>query len=173
MRHHIPTEQLTVGQQVQAIGSGWQHDVQIIDLGQRQYGIGAAYSYPAMTVEHPDGSRETISSLMHTFASAEYERDAWCPECRTGSSVEDEFIESRYERSGEYEFTVTKLACGHDVISGEHCVGAAPGAPYAGPQAVVAASARPRDLHAAATAQARQSAAAADPWSNPDGSPAW
>lgn len=162
MRDPIPTERLTVGQQVQAIGSGWPHDVTIIDLGPRQYGIGAAYSYPTMTVEHPDGSREQISSLMHTFASAEYQRDEWCAECRRRVEVDDEFTHGWYERNGEHEVTVTKLSCGHDLTYGDRIVGAAPGAPYAGPQAVVARSTRSRDLLAASAAQARQTAT--DPW---------
>lgn len=164
MRDHIPTEHLTVGQTVQAIGSRWPHDVKIVDLGPRQYGIGSAYSYPTMTVEHPDGTRDTISSLMHTFASAEYSRDEWCGECRARVEVEEQFTESRYEKSGEYEFQVIRLACGHDQTFGDHRVGGAPGAPYAGPGAVVARSTSARDLYAAGVAQARQNAAQRDPW---------
>lgn len=164
MRDHIPTDRLIVGQQVQAIGSGWPHDVTIIDLGPRQYGIGAAYSYPSMTVEHPDSTRTQLSSLTHTFASAEYQRDEWCPQCRTRVEVSDEFDASWYERNGEHETTVTKLVCGHDLQHGDRIIGGAPGAPYAGPQAVVARSTRSRDLLAAGVAQSRQTAV--DPWAD-------
>lgn len=115
-----------------------------------------------ITVRDAVGRLHELDTRNAFILSTEYQRDEWCPECRTGSSVEDEFTESRYERSGEYEFTVTKLACGHDVISGDHHVGAAPGAPYAGHGTVVAASTRPRDLHDAAV-RSRLSAAD-DPW---------
>lgn len=79
----------------------------------------------------------------------------WCMECRTRIEVVDDFEESTYESGGEMGFRVTVFACGHVIESSSVRVGEAPGAPYAGPQATVAATSQPWDLRAA---DARQDA---------------
>ena len=86
----------------------------------------------------------------------------WCPECRRTRGIEDQFPESRYEKRGEVEFMVDVFDCGHTNERGEHVVGAAPGAPYAGPQAVIAASTRPADMRAARAEQGLPEVV--DPW---------
>lgn len=57
---------------------------------------------------------------------------AFCTTCRTMVEVEDEFDASTMKASGEFEYRVTALACGHQVEGPLVRVGAAPGAPYAG-----------------------------------------
>jgi len=116
-----------------------------------------------ITVRDATGRLHELDTRHAFIVSTEYRRDVWCPECRTSSTVTDEFSHGWYERDGEHQATVTVLACGHRVQSGDRVVGGAPGAPYAGPGVVVAASQSPRDRLAAALAQSRQSAAT-DPW---------
>lgn len=84
---------------------------------------------------------------------------AWCPECRRTRDVVDQFEDSHYEPRGEVGMLVTIMACGHNTEDGEHVVGPAPGAPYAGPDRTVAASMRPADLRAARSQQPPE-----DPW---------
>jgi hypothetical protein len=68
----------------------------------------------------------------------------WCPDCRTRSRVVETFTDSHYESAGTMHYTVTALACGHDLQSQGKWTRDAPGAPYAGRP--VASRCRPRDL---------------------------
>lgn len=80
---------------------------------------------------------------------------AWCGMCGRMREVEDTHEESHYEPWGEVGYQVTDLACGHSLQGEGRRIGAAPGAPYAGPGVATAATARPRDLRGA---RARQDA---------------
>ena len=68
-------------------------------------------------------------------------------------AIEEVSIEGTYRVYGEVECRVTWLDCGHQAVGPEVVIGAAPGAPYAGPQVAVARTASPRDLQDAAERQ--------------------
>lgn len=78
---------------------------------------------------------------------------AWCPECRTRVAVEEVADNGHQTRAGEVAYATTYLACDHTLQGPERIIAPAPGAPYAGPQAFPAATARPADVRAAAARQ--------------------
>lgn len=78
---------------------------------------------------------------------------AWCVPCWSRVTIEEVCVESELTSFGEIDYTITHMVCGHHTQGPGHVRGAAPGAPYAGPQVAVAATTRPWDIDAARARQ--------------------